>query len=149
MFSLKMTTYNKILVGYWCVVPICFYSYLFMMSKIENSSMTALITTIPGITVTCLITSLMLIQAVMIHFIQQISSSQDGLLGKFLNFSMIQQLLTVNIIGVFICLVYKRSLYKQEEKVSWRQKTVVIVVCSIVALVSLLSVFVSWRLRNG
>ena len=149
MFGLKTTTYNKILTGYWCIVPICFYSYLFMMSKIEKISITALITTIPGITITCLITSLMLIQAVTIHSIQQFSSSQNGLLGKFLNFSIIQQLLTVNIIGVFLCLVYKRSLCKKQETSLWKQQAVVIAICSIVALVSLLSVFVSWRLRTG
>lgn len=149
MFRFKTRTYKHLLVGYWLVAPASFYVYLLMTSSMRQVSMVDLMTNVPGITLASLLASLMLIQAVTLYFIQQISSSRDGLLGKFLTFSMIQQLFTGNIVGAILSFFYGRSLSYSQENPTSLQKGIVLVVCVLLSLFSLLSLFIAWRLRGG
>ena len=149
MFRFKTRTFKHLLVGYWLVAPACFYVYLLMTSSMRQVSMVDLMTNVPGITLASLLASLMLIQAVTLYFIQQISSSRDGLLGKFLTFSMIQQLFTGNIVGAILSFFYGRSLSYSQENPTRQQRSVVLVACVVFSMFSLLSLFIAWRLRGG
>ncbi|MGF2145367.1 hypothetical protein ACQUEF_08370 [Vagococcus fluvialis] len=149
MFSLKMTTYKNVLLGYWIFAPMCFYLYLIMTSSMKQIPITDLLTHVPGITLAFLMALLMLVQAATIFFIQQHSTSQNGLLGHFLSFSFFQQLLTGNIVGAIICFFYKRSLYSKEENITLLQKIFVIGLSTVISLFSLLSIFILWRLKGA
>lgn len=149
MLSLKITTYKKMLIGYWLLVPACFYLYLFMTSSMRQVAATELITNVPGITIAFLMASLMLIQSATVYFVQQISTSHEGLLGKYLSFSLFQQICTGNIVGAIICYFYKRSLYNEEESISTVQKISIISICVFLSLFSLLTLFVMWRLKGA
>jgi len=149
MFSLKKTTYKNLLIGYWLAVPACFYIYLIMTSSMKQVAATDLIINVPGVTLACLMTSLMLIQSVATYFIQQISISRDGLLGKFLSFSMLQQILTGNVVGFLLCFFYKRSLFSEKETATTQHKIIVIIICGLLTIFSLLTLFVAWKLKGG
>lgn len=118
-----------------------------MTSAMNQVAVTDLIMAVPGITLATLVASLMVVQAAFLYFIQQISTSRDGLLGKFLWFTLIQQIFTGNIVGAIIAFFYERSLLKREESVSQREKITVVVACGILALFSLLILRVAWQLR--
>lgn len=148
MLKLKESTYKNLLIVYWIAIPFCFYLYLFMTSSMRHVSVTHLIQNIPGLTLGFLLCSLMLIQSATVYFIHHFSTSRNGLIGKFLYFSTIQQLLTGNLIGAILCFFYNRSLVSTQETTSKRNKIMMFTVCVIIALLSLLTLFVTWQLNK-
>lgn len=114
--ALPTNRWQKLLLGYWLVVPVLFYGYLVLMTVKDQVPISELIVKIPGVTVGFLITCLMLMQAVMLFTIGQNSRSKSGLLGKFLWFSLIQQVLTGNIPGAILSFLAERRLFEVVEK---------------------------------
>lgn len=141
------TTWKRFLLGYWLVVPISFYLYTFLMTMQEQITMQDLLFQVPGMTLGFLITCLMLFQAVILFFLGNLSESKTGLLGKYLWFTIIQQILTGSLIGAVLAFFYERRLLAAKEAVSLQQKVLLISGMVFVGMISVFVLFLVWRMR--
>lgn len=114
MIIRKINEWNKpkrksLVLGYWLVLPFVFFMYLLTFGAVKGSSVGALLTSIPSLTLTFLLSCLMLIQAYLL-FRLTTKKTDEKLLNHFLLFSMLQQLLTANLIGTVLLYFYRKSL---------------------------------------
>ena len=138
---------QTILMGYWLVAPVLFYTYLFLSSLQSQVSVQTLIQQVPEIALGNLTISLMLLQACLLFFISRLSQSKDGLLGHFMIIAILQQLITVNLIGVGLGFLFYRSLLPVDEKIESKIKLIFYLLAGFVLLISGLLFFVILRLR--
>lgn len=146
--SIPQNRWQKLLLSYWLAVPVLFYGYLVLMTLRDQVTISQLIVNIPGMTVGFLITCLMLMQAVILYAVSQSSVSKSGLLGKFLWFSLVQQILTGNIPGAILSFLAERRLYDVAEKTDGKTKLTVYAGMAFVGLISVLVLFVMMQM-NG
>lgn len=139
---------KNILLGYWLVVPILFYLYLIITGVQMNQTVQELVQTTPTLLIGNLVSSLMLFQAGLLFFISHISQSKDGLLGKFALVSIIQQVVTGNIIGVVLAFFFRRSLLAIEEENTANQRLIFYIATGFSLLLSILVLFITLRLRG-
>lgn len=133
---------------YWVIVPIAFYLYLLITAGMEKLSINELLITNPGLTVATLIASLLLIQFALLVYVQNISSSKNGLLGKYLWFAIIQQILIGNIFGAGMAFFYERGLNSFSETNSTNEKLITILSCLFIGAISLLVLLISIRMNK-
>ena len=132
---------KKILLFYWLLNPVLFGMYLFLMSLNQGEPIGELLTYIPSLALTSIIAWLSIFQAFGLYFVGSTSDCRHSLFGYFLIFSMIQQLLTLNIIGLALTGLLYRSLFvvKEENELSNKLK---IVTYSLMIFVGLLTIIV-------
>lgn len=114
----------------------------------EKLSINELLITNPGLTVATLIASLLLIQFALLVYVQNISSSKNGLLGKYLWFVIIQQVLIGNIFGAGMAFFYERGLNSFSETNSTNEKLITILSCLFIGAISLLVLLISIRMNK-
>lgn len=120
MIIRKINALNKpkrksLVLGYWLLLPFIFFMYLLTFAAVNGSSVGKLLTNIPSLTLTFLLSCLMLVQAYLL-FCLTTKETDEKLLNRFLLFSMLQQVLTANLIGTVLLYFYRRSLKDEPRK---------------------------------
>lgn len=100
---------KSLVLGYWLLLPFVFFMYLLTFAAVNSSSVGTLLTSIPSLTLTFLLSCLMLVQAYLL-FRLTTKDIDEKLLNRFLLFSMLQQLFTANLIGTVLLYFYRKSL---------------------------------------
>lgn len=140
---------QQLLMGYWLAVSAFFFLFLIFTSAFKGQTLTTLLTSNPTIAVSLLVTCLLLMMATLFFYIRQFSHSQQGLLGKFLLFAIIQQLLLFNFPGAFLAYLSYRFLDQHDgEKPTTKQKLLVWLSAFILLVFSLLVTFLNLRLKG-
>lgn len=104
---------KNVLVGYWLLLPVLFYSFVLLFAVNSQSRFTTLIAEVPPITLTFLLTCLMLLSAYLVYTLSKDQNNQQ-LLKRFVIFALVQQVATANLIGAAIVYAYYKSLKHQE-----------------------------------
>lgn len=112
---INTSMYRKLLFFYWLISPILFGTYLFLTATIQKTSIEALLTTIPSLALTSIVSLLMIFQVVCLYLLGNTSDCRYSFFGNFLLFSMGQQLLTLNIIGLILTFLLYQSLLSVKE----------------------------------
>lgn len=102
MMIKKQTKFYKLLMGYWFLVPALFLTYTGLTCLKQSISFEELLTTTPTFSVGFLLSCVMLVMGLMLVKIDKRDASRKSLFGKFILFSLIQQLMTFNIVGVIL-----------------------------------------------
>lgn len=145
MLKIRSLNYKKLLIGYWIIVPILFYLYLFLISLLGEASLETILLNSPSMAISMLITSLLLIQLLLLIYVQHISSSKTGILGKFLWYVVLQQVLTGNILGAILAFFYERSLPELSETNTKSEKIIVIAVSIFIGFISSIVLFIKFN----
>lgn len=136
-------TWRNLLLTFWIVVPILFYCYLFVFSFVNNTSVTNLIQEIPSLSLTFLLSCLSFIQAYLLRKLT-LKENDGALLKIYVSFSLIQQLITINLIGVGLVFLYRKEIHKEvilsQKEVSKISKYEAIIMMGMIGLLSVLVV---------
>lgn len=149
MIALKYLRVKKnVLLGYWVLMPVLFYFYLFLVSFNQQVSIQQLILQIPGLTLGLLLSFLMLFQAACLYFISSQSEKSLFVEKRFLTFSLFQQVLTGNIIGAALCYFYNKKMVAENQSVS--RNTMIIFYFSIgfISLITAILLFIAMRMKG-
>ncbi|MGY3765488.1 hypothetical protein ACWOAH_02915 [Vagococcus vulneris] len=113
MTNIKQTNlWRRVLIGYWLLIPVVFLSYTGLTAIKLSVSFQQLLTDSGTFAVGLLLICLMLVMALMM---MMIDSQHEVLLKKYLVFAMIQQVVTLNVIGAVAAFLYYRTLSQQED----------------------------------
>lgn len=149
MIALKsLRVKRNVLLGYWVLMPVLFYFYLFLVSFNQQVSIQHLILQIPGLTLGLLLSFLMLFQAACLYFISSQSEKSFFVEKRFLTFSLFQQVLTGNIIGAALCYFYNKKMIAENQSVS--RNTMIIFYFSIgfISLITAILLFIAMRMKG-
>ena len=136
---------QKVLVSYWLLVPVLFYGVLGLYSLQEATTIQQVVQSNPLVTVGNLVACIMLLQAGLFYLISKNSASKRGLLGHFLLIALVQQVLTLNILGVVLTFLYYRTLPNLKEQTNNQLK---ILFYMLGGFITILSVVVTLVLVN-
>ncbi|MBP2099302.1 hypothetical protein [Enterococcus rivorum] len=139
---------KKILFFYWLIVPVLFGSYLIVMSSVQQIPIMALVSTIPSLAISLIVALLQFFQAFGLYLLNDVAASRKSLLGNYLIFSMVQQLFTLNFIGLLLsglCFWYLPSKKEQEGALS-SIKIPLYLLMSFIGVVTLLIVCIRFSL---
>lgn len=146
---LKQTqTLQRIVLGYWIIIPVIFYSLIGLFSLQEQVAIQHLVQSSPMIAVGNLVACLSLLQAGICYFILKFSNSKIGVLGHYMLITLIQQLLTLNILGVVLTLLYYRVLPSIKETIHPKLRAGVYVVGGVTLLLSMIVALVLFNLKH-
>lgn len=150
MSFLKTKPFMKhLLMGYWLVISAFFFLFLIFTSALKGQAFTTLLTSNPTYAVSLLVSCLLLMMASLFFYIRQFSHSKQGLLGKFLLFAIVQQLLLFNFPGVLFAYLSYRLLDNQDDEKTTTKQTRIVWCCAFVLLLfSLLVTFLNLRLKG-
>lgn len=98
-----------IILAYWILLPLVFFAYMFVFAAVNGHSVGTMLIEIPSITLTFLLSCVTLLQAYSIYRLTARENDQE-LLNQYLLFSMVQQLITANLIGVALLFFYRKAL---------------------------------------
>ncbi|WP_206911503.1 hypothetical protein IGL98_002181 [Enterococcus sp. DIV0840] len=140
---LHPTKIKRVLFGYWLMVPLLFGVYILTLATVKQVSVGTVFTSIPSLTLTSIVVLLLFFQLFGLYIMNNSSDCRHSLLGFYLKFNMVQQLLSVNIPGFIICLLFYRSLLDDKEVVVL-PKQVQWTVYSLMVFVGLLTILVLW-----
>lgn len=140
---LHSTKMKRVLFGYWLVVPLLFGVYILTFTTVKQVSVGSVFTSIPSLTLTSIVVLLMVFQLFGLYIMNNSSEYRHSLLGVYLKFNMVQQLLSFNIPGFLICLLFYRSLVDGNEE-SALPKQVQWTVYGLMGFVGLLTILVLW-----
>ncbi|ALS37781.1 putative integral membrane protein [Enterococcus rotai] len=115
---LHPTKMKRVLFGYWLMIPLVFGLYISILAAVKNVSVSSVFTSIPSLTLTSIVVFLLFFQLFGLFIVGNTSDCRHSLLGGYLKFSMVQQLFSLNIPGLILCLFVYRSLLDAKEKVS-------------------------------
>ncbi|WP_086313578.1 hypothetical protein A5821_001100 [Enterococcus sp. 7F3_DIV0205] len=107
---------KRILFGYWLAVPLLFGCYSLILATVKQISLITIFTSIPSLALTSIVVLLMIFQLFGLYIVGDLCEYRNSLLGFYLKFNMVQQLLTLNIPGFLFCLFFYRSLLVGKEK---------------------------------
>ena len=142
MIRQSATFWQKLLIGYWAMVPLLFFGYVALTATKLNSSWGDLITQLPGFSVCLLISCLMLMQAVV--FLQ----TKAELRGRFLLLAVVQQVLTLNIVGAILAYITLKKQYMLGHFASKKEKYAFYGYWGVILLLSVLITFLLWKMRQ-
>ncbi|MBM7709422.1 hypothetical protein [Enterococcus lemanii] len=150
MSFLKAKPFMKhLLMGYWLVISAFFFLFLLFTSVLKGQTFTILLTSNPTYTVSLLVTCLLLMMTSLFYYVRQISNSKQGLLGKFLLFAIVQQLLLFNFPGVLLAYLSYHFLDSHDcENPTTKQTWIVWASAFALLLFSLLVTFLNLRLKG-
>ena len=138
----RMDVWQKLLIGYWLVLTIIFFLYLFLTASRMNVQFSDVLVQLPGFAISFLLSCLMWIQGIV--FIR----TKMEMRGKFLFFAIIQQALTLNFIGAIFSYF---ALRKQSTEYQFDSKTEKMSFYCFWVLILFLSLFVTflmWRMTQ-
>ncbi|WP_207702158.1 hypothetical protein [Candidatus Enterococcus ferrettii] len=115
MNQLNNTKRKSLVLSYWLLLPFLFFMYLLTFATVKGSSVGSLLTNIPSLTLTFLLSCLLLIQAYLLYRLTT-KETNEKLLNHFLLFSMLQQAITANLIGTVLLYLYRKSLKNEQLK---------------------------------
>lgn len=140
---LRPTKMNQVLFGYWLTIPLLFGGYILTLAAVKNSSVSGVFFSIPSLTLTSIIVLLIVFQLFGLYIIGNSTDCRHSLLGFYLKFNMVQQLLSVNILGFLICLLFYRSLVDGKEE-SALPKHVQWTTYGLMGFIGFISILVFW-----
>lgn len=94
---------KKILIGYWGIIVLAYSLYLFLFSLLNEISLASMISTMPLFTTLFLLANLTVAQVILLLHLLHASGSAIQHERTFYLFSIVQQILTMNLIGAFLC----------------------------------------------
>ncbi|MDT2822736.1 hypothetical protein P7H74_13360 [Enterococcus devriesei] len=148
MIALKSIKVSKnLLLGYWVILPAIFYFYLFLVSFDQQIAIQQLVLEIPGLALALLLSFLTLFQAASLHFITSRETDSDAV-KKFLSFSMIQQILTGNIIGAALCFFVNKNFYDDQVEASQKNKMILYSAIGFISLISLIILLITIKMKG-
>lgn len=140
------TNANKmkcLLVGYWLLVPTLFLFYLMLTSTLQSVSIEELLSNVPSLALTCIVSFLLFFQLFGLLFLARSMDNKQSFLGTYLVFNIIQQALISNFIGAIFCFLYYKSLNTHSEKKQLTQ-TEYLLMYGLLFFVSVLTLVVIW-----
>lgn len=148
MIALKSIKVSKnLLLGYWVILPAIFYFYLFLVSFDQQIAIQQLVLEIPGLALALLLSFLILFQAASLYFITSREMGSDAV-KKFLSFSMIQQILTGNIIGAALCFFVNKNFYGDQVEASQKNKMILYSAIGFISLISLIILLITIKMKG-
>ena len=150
MIALRsMNVKRNLLLGYWIVLPVLFYFYLFLVSFNQHVTIQQLILQIPGFTLAFLLSFLMLFQAACLYLIGAQNEKKSLIEKRFLTFSLFQQILTGNIIGAALCYFYSRNMFAEKQTASRNEKFIFCFAIGFISLITAIILFIAMRTKGG
>lgn len=140
---LQSTKMRQLLCGYWLLVPLLFGAYLFTLATVKNVPVGMIFTSIPSLTLASIVVLLMIFQLYGLYIIGHSSESRHSLLGSYLIVNTIQQLLSFNIPGFVICLLFYRSLHNEKER-SRVPKQIKWIIYGLMSFISFMTMIILW-----
>lgn len=138
----KMDVWQKLLIGYWLVLPLIFLLYLFLTASRMNVQFSDVLVQLPGFTISFLLSCLMWIQGIV--FIR----TKTEMRGKFLFFAIIQQALTLNFIGAIFSYFALRKKSTEYQFASKTEKMSFYCFWMLILFLSLFVTFLMWRMTQ-
>lgn len=138
----KMDVWQKLLIGYWLVLPLIFLLYLFLTASRMNVQFSDVLVQLPGFTISFLLSCLMWIQGIV--FIR----TKTEMRGKFLFFAIIQQALTLNFIGAIFSYFALRKQSTEYQFASKTEKMSFYCFWMLILFLSLFVTFLMWRMTQ-
>lgn len=150
MIALKsLRVKRKVLLGYWILMPVLFYFYLFLVSFNQQVSIQQLILQIPGLTLGLLLSFLMLFQAACLYFMGSQADKPTLFEKRFLTFSLFQQVLTGNIIGAALCYFYNRKMFAENQPVFGNTRVIFYFAIGFISLITIIILFIVMRMKGA
>jgi hypothetical protein len=150
MIALKsLRVKRNVLIGYWVLMPVLFYFYLFLVSFNQQVTIQQLILQIPGLTLGLLLSFLMLFQAACLYFISSQNEKNHFVEKRFLAFSLVQQILTGNIIGAALCFFYNRKIVAEKQPISRNTMFIFYFAIGFISLITVIILFIAMRTKGG
>lgn len=115
-FLTNSSKMKRMLIGYWVLVPMVFLFYLAVTASLQSVSIDELLFNIPSLTVTSIVSFLLIFQLSGLLCLTRSMDNKHSLLGIYLLFNFIQQVLISNFIGAILCFLYYKSLNDSAEK---------------------------------
>lgn len=140
---LHPTKMKRVLFGYWLMIPLVFGLYISILAAVKNVSVSILFTSIPSLTLTSIVVLLLFFQLFGLFMVGNTSDCRHSLLGFYLKFSMVQQLFSLNIPGLILCLFVYRSLVDAKEKVNV-SKQVQWAVYMLIGFIGFITILLVW-----
>ncbi|MDT2737383.1 hypothetical protein P7H00_09610 [Enterococcus pseudoavium] len=149
MIALKSLRIRRnVLLGYWILMPVLFYFYLFLVSFNQQVTIQQLIFQLPGLTLALLLSFLMLFQAACLYFIGSQSDTHTFFEKRFLTFSLFQQVLTGNIIGAALCYFYNRNTFAENRPISSNIRVIFYFAIGFISLITAIILFIALRMKG-
>lgn len=145
--SLEMR--RNMLLGYWLIVPFLFFFYLFLLSLNQKVEVQQLVLQIPGLALSLLLSFLTIFQAAVLYFISTRFADSQKTMKKFLLFSLVQQILTGNIVGAALSFFLERKMVVTEEKESLDSKIVFYSAAVFISFVTAVVLLIAIQMRGG
>lgn len=150
MIALKsLRVKRNVLLGYWILMPVLFYFYLFLVSFNQQVTIQQLILQIPGLTLGLLLSFLMLFQAACLYFMGAQTNKPTLFEKRFLTFSLFQQVLTGNIIGAALCYFYSRKMVADNQAVSSNTRVIYYFAIGFISLITVIILFIAMRMKGA
>lgn len=147
-FLTNTSKLRKLLFFYWLIIPVLFGLYLFLTSTMQGISVEGLLTNIPGLALTSIVSLLSIFQAFGLYYIGNTSACRRSLFGYFLLFSIVQQLVTLNMIGLALTFLLYRSLLatKEMREVTNQAKMLMYGLMAFIGIITILVVIVRFSI---
>lgn len=147
MMIKKQTKFYKLLMGYWFLVPALFLAYTGLTCLKQAISFQELLTTTPTFSVGFLISCVMLVMGLMLVKVDKSNASRKSIFGKFILFSIVQQIMTFNIVGVILSgLTFYSLSHTSSENESLTLSTKIVM--GLILVLSLLMGLISFNVFN-
>ncbi len=132
--------YKKLLIGYWILIPILYFLYIYLAKLNQNTTYFNILTSQPIYSIYFLLAWIMIIQALLVI------KARDEIMNKYIRIFLFQQIMTLNIIGVILnFLLLKKcpqngKFISKEEGFIFKISIVFIIVVSIISLFAFLRI---------
>lgn len=137
--------WKHILLGYWITAAFLFYFYAILMTIRMNGMIHEAFFHNPYIALGSLFPFLMLFQASILYFLEK-RTIDISLLRIYLQFTVVQQVITGNLIGALLAFLYVRSLKRCGKKSTIYSKVLVLSSTIFIGTISLLAIFLLLRM---
>ncbi|MEI5991903.1 hypothetical protein [Enterococcus crotali] len=140
---LHPTKMKRLLFGYWLIVPLLFGLYSLSLAMVQNVSVGTVFMHIPSLTLTSIVVLLLIFQLFGLYVLGNSSDCRHSLLGTYLKFNLVQQLVSLNIPGFILCLLFYRSLLDAKEEAGLSRQ-VQWMTYGLMGFVGVLTILVVW-----
>lgn len=132
--------YKKLLIGYWIVLPILYFLYIYLAKLIQSTTYFNILTSQPIYSIYFLLAWIMIIQALIVI------KTRDEIMNKYIRVLLVQQIMTLNIIGVILNLLLLKKCSQNGKFISKEEEYIFKIFIVFIIAVSIISLFAFLRI---
>lgn len=140
----KKSVFKRSLIIYWLLLPLLFSGYLLLKSQLDNLSLNQILVNDPGLTVMLLLSFINPLSSYLLKELSENKQLNGSFAYFFLKFSIIQQLMTGNLIGsglAFLTLKENGPFVKKEKGMQYWKGYTILFIQAILTIISLVSLY--------